>query len=237
MDLTELNPPPVVARFDGHAFELRMFDLRAIVWATNRFAKDGKNGLDMMSTYLNSHDSFNIFSGVVSEIIWYLMSDTDREDIFQDSSCYFKRLISETPEKDGGAERVIAVFYNAIQKVFANSFPDQPEPVKTPERTSPKHQEKPAPECWAKIFVEVSNYIKCNLNEFYAYTIRQIDVFRTQINALKAENLNNQVMVMRPGVKFNTTGGNNHVKKDIFTDEDINEIMADQKKFMEQFPA
>ena len=237
MDLTELNPPSVIAPFDGHALELRNFDLRAIVWATHYFATEGKNGLNMMNTYLNNHKNFDLFSGVVSEIIWHLMPDDDREDIYQDSSCYFKRLILETPEKDGGPERAIAVFFDAIQKVFSNSFPDPPESVNTQEGQKPKQQQESTPECWAKIFIEVSSYIKCNLDEFYAFTTRQIDTFRTQINALKAENLGYQAMAMQPGVKFNASGGTNHAKKDIFTDDDIKEIMADQKIFMEQFPA
>ena len=240
MDLTELNPPkvvarldanfPVVAQIDKNALELRYFDLRAIVWASGFFGS-----LQAMNSYLNDHDH-EIFSDVVAEVIFHLISDEDREDIFQGSPCYFKRLISETPEKDGGPERTIAVFFDALQKVFANSFPDPPEhePANTQQG---KKQQESTPECWAKIFIEVSNYIKCNLDEFYAFTSRQIETFITQINVLKVQNLEYQAMSMQPGVKFNITGGNNQTKKDVFTDADIKEIMADQKIFMEQFPA
>lgn len=235
MDLVELNPPKIIARFDGHALKLRNFDLRAIVWATHYFEKDGKNGLGMMNAYLNNPDDWQPHAGAATEIIFHLISYEDREDIFQDSACYFKSLINKTPKKSGGPSGTIAVFCDALQEVFKNSFPDPPDPIKSQDGQK-QPAEKQDPECWAKIFVEVAGSIGCSLDEFYALTTRQISAFRTQINVLKVENLRWQAMAMQPGVKFDIQGGAKP-KKDIWTEEDIKAIELDQKNFMDQFPA
>lgn len=221
MNLTELNPPPVIARFDGHALELRNFDLEAMVWASQYFQKDGKDGLDMMNHYLNDYKNFKVFSDVVTEIIFYLMSDDDREDIFQDSSCYFKRMISETLEKDGGSSRTIAIFFDALQKVFSNSLiqTEKKEQPNIPESIRPEREE-PEPEDWAKVFVVVAGAIGCTMDEFYSFTIQQIDAIRTQINIAKFDDFKVQASIK--GIKLQNNFNSMPQKVvDKWSDDDI----------------
>ena len=123
MDLADLYPLPVIARLDDYiVFELRPFDLRAIVWAESFFSQTAKGGLNIMNEVLSNSDNFQPYAATVADISFYLANDLDESGIF--SACEFKSKINKA---DDGPNKALARLHVALEQVFFNSFP-QPEP-------------------------------------------------------------------------------------------------------------
>lgn len=76
MELSELNPFPVVIEWEGQEIELRSFDLKAITWADWFFDVEDGKGFSKMNENLSSPDP-NLVLNTILDIVYHLAEGID----------------------------------------------------------------------------------------------------------------------------------------------------------------
>ena len=184
MELAEFNPLPIEAEVDGQLFELRPFDLQAMVWAESYFSDAQIGGLNILKQRLENPEVWQEYAEAVVDTVFYLLADEDEIP----SLCVFKGLINKSED---GPARSIAKLYFSLSQNLVNSFPVEETPEPAPDGKEPvehkgeKPEPPPPPNDWAEIYTIVAGHVGCTIKEFYRYTYRQINAILTEIHELK----------------------------------------------------
>ena len=174
MDLVDLNPGAINTRVGETVFKLRLFDLRAVVWAESFFSEADRGGLNAMHYILGNPDKWNVFSSSVADIAFYLSEDLEAKNPAE-----FKELINAS-----NPSQAIAILQKSISEVLKKSFPQGEKAALTGGDIFNKatQSEEKKPVNWAKIYADFYRFGGATFDQFYSMTMLQIDAVYSQID-------------------------------------------------------
>jgi hypothetical protein len=174
MDLIDLNPGPVLTRVGDLIFKLRLFDLRAVVWAESFFSESDRGGLNAMYYILNNPEKWNVFSSTVADVAFYLA-----EDLAIKTPEEFKKKINVS-----NPPQAIAILNQSITEVLEKSFPKGNKTAITGGELFKKavQNEEQKKTDWANVYAEFYRAGGISIDRFYSLTMLQIDAIYRRID-------------------------------------------------------
>ena len=174
MDLVDLNPGAIYTSVGETVFKLRLFDLKAVVWAESFFSESDRGGLNAMHYVLGNPDNWKVFSSSVADIAFYLAHDLEAK-----TPAEFKELINGS-----NPSQAIAILQKSISEVLKKSFPQGEKTEITGGDIFNKatQSEEKKPVNWAKIYADFYRFGGMAIDQFYSMTMTQIDAIYSQID-------------------------------------------------------
>ena len=174
MDLVDLNPGPVLTRVGETVFKLRLFDLKAVVWAESFFSESDRGGLNAMHYVLNNPDNWNVFSSSVTDIAFYLA-----EDLEPKTQEEFRKLINAS-----NPSQAIAILQKSISEVLKKSFPQGEKTAISGGEIFNKTIQNEGKQStdWSKVYADFYRFGGMTVDQFYSMTMTQIDSIYSQID-------------------------------------------------------
>lgn len=178
MDLVDLNPGPVLTKVGDLIFKLRLFDLRAVVWAESFFSESDRGGLNAMYYILNNPEKWRVFSSTVADVAFYLAENMEIK-----TPEGFKEKINESKNPDKISKN-IAHLHQSIFEVLKKSFPNQKKISLSGgeifQKTAKQEDQKPTN--WARVYADFYRLGGISIDQFYSLTMRQIDAIHSNID-------------------------------------------------------
>ena len=174
MDLVDLNPGAINTSVGGTVFKLRLFDLKAVVWAESFFSESDRGGLNAMYYILGDPDKWNVFSSSVMDIAFYLSEDSE----IKTRGELRDKINTSNPSQ------AIAILQKSISEVLKKSFPQGEKTEITGGDIFKKatQSEEKKPVNWARVYADFYRFGGMTIDQFYSMTMLQIDAINSQID-------------------------------------------------------